>query len=126
MGRFYAHYKGHERNTEIWAEIRRLTEIMKKDYGYVPNPRWVTRQLRPHETVESYLMGHSERLTFALANISTPPGSKLIIGKNLRICGDCHDVFKLFSLITGRLILCRDAKRFHHFENGKCSCNDFW
>eukprot|EP01083_Nonionella_stella_P291373 991486_1 len=99
--KFYAHYKGHEKNTEIWNEIRRLTEIMKNEYDYKPNPRWVTRQLKSHETVELYLMGHSERLAFALANISTPPKTKLIIGKNLRICGDCHDVFKLFSLITG-------------------------
>ena len=124
--KFFAHYKGHERNKEIWAEVRRLTEIMKSEYGYVPNQRWVTRQLKPHETVESYLMGHSERLAFGLANIATPPGSKVIIGKNLRACGDCHEWFKMASKITNRLILCRDAKRFHHFENGKCSCNDFW
>lgn len=124
--KFFAHYKGHERNKEIWTEVRRLTEIMKKDYGYVPNQRWVTRQLKSHETVESYLMGHSERLAFGLANISTPPESKIIIGKNLRACGDCHEWFKMASAITNRLILCRDAKRFHHFEHGKCSCNDFW
>jgi hypothetical protein len=28
--------------------------------------------------------------------------------------------------IVGRTIIVRDAHRFHHFEDGYCSCRDYW
>lgn len=46
--------------------------------------------------------------------------------KNLRVCNDCHSVAKLISKITQRRIVVRDRNRFHHFENGVCSCGDYW
>uniref|UniRef100_A0A0A9B6N4 DYW domain-containing protein n=1 Tax=Arundo donax TaxID=35708 RepID=A0A0A9B6N4_ARUDO len=38
--------------------------------------------------------------------------------KNLRMCCDCHEAFKLISGIVER--------EFHHFKMGSCSCNDYW
>uniref|UniRef100_A0A2P2J2Y0 Putative pentatricopeptide repeat-containing protein At5g09950 n=1 Tax=Rhizophora mucronata TaxID=61149 RepID=A0A2P2J2Y0_RHIMU len=46
--------------------------------------------------------------------------------KNLRVCGDCHSAFKYISKIVGRQIVLRDSNRFHHFEDGNCSCGDYW
>ncbi|KAL5760304.1 hypothetical protein ACOSP7_018817 [Xanthoceras sorbifolium] len=72
------------------------------------------------------LLVHSERLAMAFGLISTPTNTPIIIFKNLRACKDCHDFAKHLSDITGRRIVVRDACRFHHFQSGQCSCNDYW
>ena len=33
---------------------------------------------------------------------------------------------KHIAKIANRLIIVKDANRFHHFENGVCTCNDYW
>ncbi|CAM8899630.1 unnamed protein product [Rhodiola kirilowii] len=33
---------------------------------------------------------------------------------------------KLITKIYERMIIVRDRKRFHHFEDGSCSCQDYW
>ncbi|RYR55921.1 hypothetical protein Ahy_A05g021752 isoform D [Arachis hypogaea] len=35
-------------------------------------------------------------------------------------------MIKLIAKITSRKIVVRDRNRFHHFENGHCSCKDYW
>uniref|UniRef100_N1QP52 DYW domain-containing protein n=1 Tax=Aegilops tauschii TaxID=37682 RepID=N1QP52_AEGTA len=46
--------------------------------------------------------------------------------KNLRVCGDCHEFFKGLSRVVGRAMVVRDANRFHRFQDGACSCKDYW
>jgi hypothetical protein len=46
--------------------------------------------------------------------------------KNLRMCSDCHEVFKLISDTVEREFVVRDLNRFHHFKMGSCSCHDYW
>lgn len=46
--------------------------------------------------------------------------------KNLRVCGDCHEVTKIISKVYNREIIVRDRVRFHRFVNGSCSCKDYW
>ncbi|GKB24577.1 pentatricopeptide repeat-containing protein, partial [Tanacetum coccineum] len=75
---------------------------------------------------ENQLFWHSERLAVAYGLIKSVPGSVIRVVKNLRVCGDCHTVLKFISSISGREIVVRDASRFHHFKDGKCSCSDFW
>ncbi|KAL7228464.1 hypothetical protein ACSBR2_007223 [Camellia fascicularis] len=75
---------------------------------------------------EYILMSHSERLAIAYGIISTPPMSPVRILKNLRVCGDCHNVTKFISKITEREIIVRDSNRFHHFKDDICSCGDYW
>ncbi|URD90895.1 repeat-containing protein [Musa troglodytarum] len=77
------------------------------------------------ETKEELLSYHSEKLAvaFVLTRSCRVP---IRIMKNLRVCGDCHSAFCYISKIVGRKITLRDCNRFHHFENGKCSCGDFW
>ncbi|GAU12535.1 hypothetical protein TSUD_182490 [Trifolium subterraneum] len=78
------------------------------------------------EQKELSLEVHSEKLALAFGLISTRAGTTIKIVKNLRVCLDCHDVMKMISRITERRIVMRDRNRFHHFDNGSCSCGDYW
>ncbi len=69
---------------------------------------------------------HSERLAIALGMISTLPTEPLVIIKNLRVCSDCHSATEAISKIENREIIVRDASRWHHIENGCCSCGGHW
>lgn len=55
-----------------------------------------------------------------------PPDENIIMYKNLRVCKDCHIALKLISKLYKRRFVIRDTNRFHHFDDGMCSCNDFW
>ena len=63
-------------------------------------------------------------MTWGLMNTSS--GTTLRIAKNLRVCGDCHNATKYISMITSREIIVRDKNRWHHFKQGKCSCDDYF
>ncbi|XP_068649074.1 putative pentatricopeptide repeat-containing protein At3g11460, mitochondrial [Aristolochia californica] len=69
---------------------------------------------------------HSEKLAIMFGLLNTNSGTKILVMKNLRVCGDCHSFIKAVSKIANRVIVVRDATRFHHFEDGSCSCNDYW
>ncbi|PKA59323.1 Pentatricopeptide repeat-containing protein [Apostasia shenzhenica] len=69
---------------------------------------------------------HSEILAMAFGILSFPKGGKIRIMKNLRMCGECHKVFKVVSKLVGREFVVRDLNRFHHFDGGICSCRDYW
>lgn len=75
-------------------------------------------------------MYHSERLALAYALFKNTqksiPATKIVITKNIRICGNCHESFKKFSDIYKYELVVRDTSRFHVFKNGKCSCNDYY
>ncbi|KAL5850872.1 hypothetical protein ACOSQ4_008885 [Xanthoceras sorbifolium] len=93
--------------------------------GYSPNSSQVLFDIEEEEK-ETTLRYHSEKLAIAFGFISTNPGTTIRIVKNLRVCEDCHSATKLISQVYDRDIIVRDRVRFHHFRNGKCSCNDFW
>ncbi|XP_048528735.1 pentatricopeptide repeat-containing protein At4g13650-like [Triticum urartu] len=69
---------------------------------------------------------HSEKLAVAFGLMSLPPSMPLRVIKNLRVCNDCHTWMKFTSEVMGREIVLRDVYRFHHFNNGNCSCGGFW
>ncbi|CAM6036960.1 unnamed protein product [Sphagnum compactum] len=121
---FIVNDEEHPQISEIHAELKRLSVPMN-NLGYVPDTRFVLHDVEEEEKV-SRLCHHSEKLAIAFGLISTPPGTSLRIFKNLRVCGDCHTATKFISKIVGRVIIVRDANRFHHFENGLCSCRDYW
>lgn len=93
--------------------------------GYVPNCNAVLLDVEDAEK-ERLLWVHSERLALAFGLIRTPSGSPIRIIKNLRICIDCHAAMKLISKVVKRDIVVRDINRFHHFQDGVCSCGDYW
>jgi len=121
---FVVNDQAHPQMFEIHAELKRLLGQMHA-MGYVPDTKFVLHNVEEEDKV-FHLCHHSEKLAIAFALISTPPGTPLCIFKNLRVCGDCHTSTKFISKIVGRVILVRDANRFHHFENGVCSCMDYW
>ncbi|CAF5131743.1 unnamed protein product, partial [Rotaria sp. Silwood1] len=93
--------------------------------GHTFDSSWITRKLDTYESIQSVLCGHSEKLAIAFNLIQRPIPSTIQITKNLRICGDCHQVTKLIAKIHQCHIIVRDANRIHHFyPNGKCSCQD--
>lgn len=124
---FHAGSKTHSRTEEIYSLLRYLT-LQIKGLGYIPDTSCILQNSKDikEEEEEEYLLQHSERLALSLALISSSDKSTIRVFKNLRICGDCHTATKFISKITGRRIIVRDANRFHHFENGKCSCGDYW
>ncbi|PIA39281.1 hypothetical protein AQUCO_02600019v1 [Aquilegia coerulea] len=105
----------------VWEEINR--EIGK--YGYSPETGAVGFDVEEEEK-EAVIGYHSEKLAISFGFISTTPGSTLRIVKNIRICRDCHSAIKIVSMVFKRKIVVRDRKRFHHFEDGSCSCGDYW
>ncbi|XP_015697456.2 putative pentatricopeptide repeat-containing protein At3g25060, mitochondrial [Oryza brachyantha] len=116
--------QSHPQRQEIRNKVTQLDLEMRR-MGYVPRTEFVYHDLE-EEVKEQQLSYHSERLAIAFGLLNTSPGIRLVIIKNLRVCGDCHDAIKYISNITDREIVVRDAKRFHHFKDGACSCGDYW
>ncbi|KAK4487323.1 hypothetical protein RD792_006065 [Penstemon davidsonii] len=112
------------RSLTLYKDDEKL-RAAKKEQAYVPDTRYVLHDI-DQEAKEQALLYHSERLAIAYGLISTPARTPLRIIKNLRVCGDCHNAIKIMSRIVGRELIVRDNKRFHHFKEGKCSCNDYW
>jgi len=122
--RFTVHDNSHPLAEQIINELQDLYEEIKQA-GFVPDTSAVLHDLEEEEK-EDHLCWHSEKLAIAFGLMSTPPATRLIITKNLRVCGDCHTATKWISQVRGREIIVRDANRWHHFKNGKCSCADYW
>ncbi|KVI08451.1 putative pentatricopeptide repeat-containing protein At5g13230, mitochondrial isoform X1 [Cynara cardunculus var. scolymus] len=99
--------------------------LKSKKVGYISNHDVILLDVEDDEK-SRLLWVHSERLALAYGLVSTPSGCSIRIIKNLRICLDCHSVFKFISKIVQRAIIIRDINRFHHFEDGVCSCGDYW
>ncbi|CAF1987753.1 unnamed protein product [Rotaria magnacalcarata] len=121
---FHAHDHSHERSSEIFSEIDRLTSELIA-YGYKCDSSWITRRLKEGETDLSVLCGHSERIAIAYNFVEQPDTKFIQITGNLRVCGDCHQAIKLIAKIRQCYIIVSDANRIHHFSpNGQCSCQD--
>ncbi|KAK9050259.1 hypothetical protein SSX86_030771 [Deinandra increscens subsp. villosa] len=116
--------KSHYQRDEIYGKLNELKKAIK-EAGYVPDTSFALQDV-DEEQKEDHLWKHSERLAVAYGLISTPQDSVLQIFKNLRVCVDCHSVFKYISKIERRKIILRDPFRYHHFSHGNCSCGDYW
>lgn len=124
---FVAEDSSHPMIKEIYEFLEEMSGKMKRA-GYVPDVRWALVKddgTRGGEK-EIRLGHHSEKLAVAFGLISTKDGEPVLVVKNLRICGDCHNAIKFISAIAGREITVRDAHRFHCFKEGQCSCGDYW
>ncbi|KAM7262327.1 hypothetical protein ACFE04_021404 [Oxalis oulophora] len=115
----------HPNSAEILETLEILIEKVR-NLGYIPDTTFVLQDLDEERKAKS-LYYHSEKLAiaFSLWKTNGKP-TPIRILKNLRVCGDCHNWIKLVSKAVGRGIIVRDAKRFHHFKNGSCSCGDYW
>ncbi|CAK7355434.1 unnamed protein product [Dovyalis caffra] len=116
--------QSHPQTSQINAKLEELKKMIT-EAGHVPDTSYALQDT-DEEQKEHNLWNHSERLALAYGLINSSEGSTLKIFKNLRVCGDCHSVYKLASGILGRKIILRDPYRFHNFSGGQCSCSDFW
>ncbi|KAI8543267.1 hypothetical protein RHMOL_Rhmol08G0203700 [Rhododendron molle] len=111
-----------------YEELYKMLVDMKKELkvaGYATYTDMVSYDIEEEEK-ENTLMYSSEKLALAFGLLKSSPDMTLRIVKNLRICQDCHQFFKLVSLLYRRDIAVRDRPRFHHFSGGTCSCKDYW
>ncbi|XP_075674186.1 pentatricopeptide repeat-containing protein At2g03880, mitochondrial [Castanea sativa] len=109
-----------EINSHLNQLIHRLMGL-----GYVPDTNFVLQDLEGEQREDS-LRYHSEKLAIVFGMISMSRGKTIRIRKNIRICGDCHIFAKLLTKMEQRTIVIRDPIRYHHFQDGVCSCGDYW
>ncbi|PIN04934.1 hypothetical protein CDL12_22533 [Handroanthus impetiginosus] len=122
--KFFNGDKSHPNWREIYGKLEEIS-FKIREFGYEPETNYVLHDIG-HEEKENALFYHSEKLALAFGLISTDDKSPININKNLRICGDCHVVIKLVSKLYDREVIVRDRTRFHRFNEGFCSCRDYW
>ncbi|XP_024008621.1 pentatricopeptide repeat-containing protein At1g34160 isoform X2 [Eutrema salsugineum] len=126
--KFYNSDKSHQQWRQIYEKIDEIRFKIRED-GYVPQTGLVLHDIGEEEK-ENALCYHSEKLAVAYGLMVMVDGgeeeSPVRVIKNLRICGDCHVVFKHISNVYKREIIVRDRVRFHRFKDGSCSCRDYW
>ncbi|KAF9591138.1 hypothetical protein IFM89_002093 [Coptis chinensis] len=116
--------KSQDHIEEVYATLKEFYGRLR-EVGYVPDTNFVLHDVE-EEQKENALLYHSEKLAIGYGLLNTPHGTSIQIMKNLRICGDCHSFTKFLSKVTQREIVIRDGNRFHHFQDGSCSCGDYW
>ncbi|KAL9678782.1 hypothetical protein QQ045_016632 [Rhodiola kirilowii] len=118
----------HPLTSKIHAVLREIEKRMKEESGYTYMVHYALHDVE-EESKEANLKVHSEKLALGLALVcgGLEEGGEMIrIFKNLRVCGDCHEFIKGVSKILNKVFLVRDSNRFHKFQNGLCSCKDYW
>ncbi|XVF73042.1 hypothetical protein PTKIN_Ptkin12aG0169700 [Pterospermum kingtungense] len=116
--------ENHSDEGEIYFELYHLVSEMKK-LGYKPDVECVYQNIDDAEK-EKVLLSHTEKLAITYGLIKSRSDTPIRVIKNTRICPDCHTAAKYMSLVKNREIFLRDGSRFHHFREGRCSCNDCW
>jgi len=115
---FMVDEKSHEQSNKIKNEMKTLYNEMEKS-GQITN--YLNK-----DDEEGHLCSHTEKLAIGYGLTETPPGTPLLISKDQPICPDCHGATSIISQFCKRDITIRDTSCFHHFKNGKCSCNNYW
>ncbi|KAJ4981404.1 hypothetical protein NE237_032241 [Protea cynaroides] len=116
--------RSHPQARQIYAKLKEILDTIK-EAGYIPDTSFALHDT-DEEQKEHNLWNHSEKLALAFGLINMPACLPIRVFKNLRVCGDCHSVYKFVSGAVKRDIILRDPYRFHHFNGGKCSCSDYW
>ncbi|KAI5066600.1 hypothetical protein GOP47_0019224 [Adiantum capillus-veneris] len=109
---------------EVEAKLQDIA-LKISQQGYFPTVLLVSQNIS-NDAKKDVLCRHSEKLAIACALINTTQGKDIRIVKNMRVCDDCHVVTSLISKLENRKITVKDANRLHVFEDGKCSCGDYW
>ncbi|CAH9082195.1 unnamed protein product [Cuscuta epithymum] len=128
---FYNRDERHPLTESIHKILKEMERRMKAELGYAHTVSLSLHDVEDESREES-LMFHSEKLAIGLALIhdnesGINEAEPVRVFKNLRVCGDCHEFIKgLSKILKKKVFLVRDANRFHKFENGDCSCGDYW
>ncbi|XP_028805036.1 pentatricopeptide repeat-containing protein At1g14470-like [Neltuma alba] len=124
MNKFIVGDRSHERSDDIYKLLIGL-KVKMRNAGYVADKSCVLRDVEEEEREE--MVGvHSEKLAVCFGLLVSEMGTVIRVVKNLRICEDCHTSIKMISKLEGRKIIVRDNNRFHCFNDGLCSCKDYW
>ncbi|KAL5709434.1 putative pentatricopeptide repeat-containing protein [Ranunculus cassubicifolius] len=121
---FAAADRSHPKSKQIFEKLEEFREEMEQA-GYVADTSFVLREVDSEEKKRT-ISYHSEKLAIIFGLITFPRERPIRVMKNLRVCGDCHTWIKFLSKCTGRILIVRDNNRFHRFEDGTCSCGDYW
>lgn len=122
--RFVSQDKSHCNWEEIYEMIHQM-EWQLKFEGYVPDTSEVLHKVNEEEK-QQRLRHHSQKLALAFALLHSPENTTIRIVRNVRMCRDTHTYTKYVSVVYNRKIIVRDRNCFHHFEDGTCSCRDYW
>ncbi|XP_043689337.1 pentatricopeptide repeat-containing protein At4g21065-like [Telopea speciosissima] len=141
---FVAEDRSHPESDKIYDELNAL-DVKVKNAAKFARESYTEGEEDDIEEIIARCMYHSERLAIAyglmIMNRSSSSSSNdrnnsetakktstnpIRITKNLRVCRDCHFYTRLVSKVTKRELIVRDARRFHHFKDGCCSCQDYW
>ncbi|KAK1424823.1 hypothetical protein QVD17_20161 [Tagetes erecta] len=117
---FVAGNKDNPEAKKIESLLENLRMEMNKD-GFSRKLKYALADKNDMEK-ESAVCGHSEMLAVGFGLLTLPPGRTIRVTKNVKVCGDCHEMAKFISKNVGRQIVLRDCNRFHHFKDGFCSC----
>ncbi|CAO2827165.1 unnamed protein product [Amaranthus hypochondriacus] len=125
---FYGGDDTHPLTDKIHEVLKEMERRLKEELGYSHELRFALHDVEDESKADN-LRVHSEKLAIGLALLCAgkDQNEKVIrIFKNLRVCGDCHEFIKGLSKILEKVFVVRDANRFHKFQNGVCSCGDYW
>ncbi|KAK6249967.1 hypothetical protein SCA6_003972 [Theobroma cacao] len=125
MYSFVAGEKSKKTTAEAYEKLKEIMLTLRVEGGYVPEVASVFHDVEEEEKEDS-VFKHSEKLAVAFGISRLCKGRDIRIVKNLRICRDCHTVMKLISKVYGLKVVVRDRSRFHMFNDGSCSCKDYW
>ncbi|KAK8936170.1 Pentatricopeptide repeat-containing protein [Platanthera zijinensis] len=116
-GKVHIFVSGSNSNSQS-RNIKKLLEGVRKrmkEEGRVPERRYALINAEDGEKEEA-LCGHSEKLAIAFGVLNATEGKPIRVAKNLRVCGDCHEVAKFISYMTGREIILRDRTKTNRSE----------
>lgn len=122
---FRAGDTSHPESDKIFAALRSL-KVQMLDMGFVPATHVCNWEKVQEEEKEEQLLFRSNKLAFASGILKSNARKPVTVVQNMRTCVDGHNTLKMISVITGRELIQRDSKRFHHYRNGVCSCRDYW
>ncbi|KAJ4824212.1 Pentatricopeptide repeat-containing protein [Turnera subulata] len=122
---FVAGTKQDKITEEAYEKLKEIMLRLRVEGNYIPEVSGVLYDIEEEEKEDS-VTTHSEKLAVAFGIARLREGKTIKIVKNLRICSDCHAVFKLISQIYNLEIVVRDRNRFHSFKGGCCSCSGYW
>ncbi|XWS71486.1 hypothetical protein CRYUN_Cryun03dG0141900 [Craigia yunnanensis] len=124
QNKIYEFVSNQNPSKEISYKLAELEREMG-ELGYVADRNNLLHDAEEEEYYGAGL-GHTEMKAIAFGLISLPYGMPTRVIKSVRMCGGCHSACKFMSTFVDRELVVKDTCTFHHFREGKCSCQDSW
>lgn len=112
-------------NNAVYARLEELLVRAKQKTEHGGTNTWELG-FQSRKVGESSISRHGELLAVALGLSTLPSAAPVTIMKNQRISWESHETLKLLSESENREIIVRDTTHFHRFNQGSCSCRDYW